>query len=44
MNITESEEPYEIIAKTCGCKIKDKKVTYSFVDSYHGLSRTKKTS
>ncbi len=42
MNVTESEEPYEIIAKTCGCKIKDKKVTYSFVDSYHGLSKDKK--
>lgn len=41
MNVTESEEPYEITAKTCGCK-KRRKVTYSFVQSYHDLSKDKK--
>lgn len=42
MNITESEEPYEITAKTCGCKKKRRKVTYSFVESHHDLSKDKK--
>jgi hypothetical protein len=42
MNIINSEEPYEIVAKTCGCKKKNRKVTYSFVDTYHGLSKDKK--
>ncbi len=41
MNISESEEPYEITAKTCLCK-KKRKVTYSFVESYHVLSKDKK--
>jgi hypothetical protein len=41
MNVTESEEPYEITAKTCVCK-KRRKVTYSFVESYHVLSKDKK--
>ena len=31
-----------IVAKTCGCKDKTRKVTYSFVDSYHSLCRDKK--
>ena len=42
MNIPDSEEPYEIVAKTCGCKEKNRKVTYSFVDTYHALCKDKK--
>jgi len=42
MNIINSEEPYEMVAKTCGCKDQNRKVTYSFVDTYHGLSKDKK--
>ncbi len=42
MNITESEVPYEITAKTCGCKDKGRKVTYSFVESFHNLCKDKK--
>ena len=41
MNISESEEPYEITAKTCLFE-KKRKVTYSFVESYHVLSKDKK--
>lgn len=37
MNIAYTEEPFKIVAKTCGCKEKVKKVTYSFIDSYHSL-------
>jgi hypothetical protein len=42
MNIAESEAPYEITAKTCGCKDNDRKVIYSFVESFHNLSKDKK--
>ena len=42
MNISSSEAPNEIIAKTCGCKENDRKVTYSFVDTYHNLCKDKK--
>lgn len=45
MNIAEPEIPQEIIAKTCGCnndKNNSRKVTYSFVESYHSLCRDKK--
>ncbi len=42
MNITESESPYEITAKTCGCKDTGRKVIYSFVESFHNLSKDKK--
>jgi len=31
-----------MVAKTCGCKDTERKVTYSFVDSYHSLCRDKK--
>ena len=31
MNIAHAEEDYDIVAKTCGCKDKTRKVTYSFV-------------
>ena len=36
------EEPLRIVAKTCGCKEKEKKVTYSFIDDSHGLCIDKK--
>lgn len=36
MNIV-YKEPFKIVAKTCGCKEKVKKVTYSFIDSYHSF-------
>ena len=42
MNIAHAEEDYDIVAKTCGCKDKTRKVTYSFVDSCHSLCRDKK--
>lgn len=42
MNIADIEADYDIVAKTCGCKDKTRKVTYSFVDSYHSLCRDKK--
>jgi len=42
MNITESEAPYDITAKTCGCKDNGRKVIYSFVESFHNLSKGKK--
>ena len=42
MNIAHTEEDSDMIAKTCGCKDKTRKVTYSFVDSYHSLCRDKK--
>ncbi len=42
MNIAESEAPYEITAKTCGCKQNGRKVIYSFVESFHNLSKDKK--
>jgi hypothetical protein len=47
MNITESEEPVKVVAKTC-CGWNDKsnnsgrKVTYSFIDDYHNLCLDKK--
>jgi len=42
VNIACTEADYDIVAKTCGCKDKNRKVTYSFVDSYHSLCRDKK--
>ena len=42
MNISETEAPYEITAKTCGCKNNGRKVIYSFVESFHNLSKDKK--
>jgi hypothetical protein len=42
VNIARTEADYDIEAKTCGCKDKNRKVTYSFVDSYHSLCRDKK--
>ena len=42
MNIAHAEADYDIVTKTCGCKDRMRKVTYSFVDSYHSLCRDKK--
>lgn len=42
MNISEAESPYNIMAKTCGCENKKRKVTYSIIDSYHSLCHDKK--
>jgi hypothetical protein len=42
MNIARTEADYDIVAKTCGCEDKKRKVTYTFVDSYHSLCRDKK--
>jgi len=43
MNISETEAPVRLVAKTCGCGDKDKnKVTYEFIDSYHSLCLDKK--
>jgi hypothetical protein len=42
MNISDSESPLIILAKTCGCKGRNMKVTYSIIDSYHSLCLDKK--
>ncbi|CAN5598388.1 hypothetical protein BH18THE1_BH18THE1_16920 [soil metagenome] len=42
MNIADSEAPYEITAKTCKSKGNGRKVIYSFVESFHNLSKDKK--
>jgi hypothetical protein len=42
MNISDSESPVTILAKTCGCRERNMKVTYSFIDSYHSLCLDKK--
>jgi hypothetical protein len=42
MNIAVTEVPLTIVAKTCGCKEKNRKVTYSFIDAYHSLCMDKK--
>jgi len=42
VNIARTEEDSDMIAKTCGCKDKKRKVTYSFIDSYHSLCKDKK--
>ncbi len=36
MNIAQTESPFVIEAKTCGCKNK-KNITYSFIESSHSL-------
>jgi len=41
MNITTSKEPYEIATRTCDCKERIRKVTYSFVYPYCGLCKDK---
>ena len=42
MNMSNTESPVIILAKTCGCKEKSMKVTYTFIDSYHSLCLDKK--
>ena len=42
MNIADSEAPCEITAKTCESKGNGRKVIYSFVESFHNLSKDKK--
>ncbi|MFN2435152.1 MAG: hypothetical protein ABR515_07230 [Nitrososphaeraceae archaeon] len=42
MNITYSETPFEISAKTCGCEENKRKITYQLVESYHTLCIDKK--
>jgi hypothetical protein len=42
VNIAQPESDYDMVAKTCGCKDTKRKVTYSFVDSYHSLCSDKK--
>ena len=42
MNMSNTESPVIILAKTCGCEEKNKKVTYTFIDSYHSLCLDKK--
>ena len=43
MNIVKTEAAFPIVAKTCGCREKNKrKVTYQFIDSYHSLCLDKK--
>jgi hypothetical protein len=42
MNITETEIPFNVVAKICSCNDDqnsndEKKVIYSFVDGYHNL-------
>ena len=42
MNISKAESPYGIMAKTCGCEDKKRKVTYTLIDCYHSLCHDKK--
>jgi hypothetical protein len=42
MNVGDPESPVTILAKTCGCRERNMKVTYSFIDSYHSLCLDKK--
>jgi hypothetical protein len=42
MNISDPESPLTILAKTCGGKGRNMKVTYSIIDSYHSLCLDKK--
>lgn len=43
MNISRSEVPIPITARTCGCMKKNgKRVAYTLIDSYHGLCLDKK--
>ncbi len=42
MNICETEVPLTILARICGCKERNRKVTYNFIDSYHTLCLDKR--
>lgn len=37
MNIIESETPYLVEARTCGCKERGRSVSYHFIESSHSL-------
>jgi hypothetical protein len=37
MNIIESETPFLVEARTCGCKERRKSVSYHFIESAHSL-------
>ena len=37
MNIIESEIPYLVEARTCGCKERGRSVSYHFLESTHSL-------
>jgi len=42
LNISEEESPYDIVAKTCECENRRRKVAYSLIDTYHSLCHDKK--
>jgi hypothetical protein len=42
MNLVEIETPFIIEAKTCGCKNKERNISYHFVESIHSLCIDKK--
>lgn len=42
MNVMDSEVSQMVVAKTCGCNDRGRKVTYNFVDAYHALCLDKK--
>jgi hypothetical protein len=37
MNIIESETPFLVEARTCGCKERGRSVSYHFIESSHNL-------
>ncbi len=37
MNIAQIEAPFLVEAKTCGCKNKKRNISYSVIESEHGL-------
>jgi hypothetical protein len=42
LNISDTEVPIRILAKTCGCSEKNKQATYQLIGSYHSLCLDKK--
>jgi hypothetical protein len=42
MNLVEIETPFIIEAKTCGCKNKERNISYHFIESAHSLCIDKK--
>lgn len=42
MNIDYTEVPFTVVAKTCSCKDRKRKVSYLFLDAYHNLCMDKK--
>ena len=41
MNIIESETPFLVEARTCGCKERGRTVSYHFIESSHNLCLNK---